>query len=147
MGILVLTKAFSEKAYYNDTIVIKDADKNILWEKPIRDWDKVVKSDIEIILPQNLINEKIEISKSLTFNNKMVLISIVRSMTFSIAEFIDEINNKIVAEENGNFNILDKNYKGNNVIYTINSKEFTLNKHHYFKFKNGDIVKKGDIIA
>lgn len=147
MGILVLTKAFSEKAYYNDTIVIKGADKNILWEKPIRDWDKVVKSDIEIILPQNLINEKIEISKSLTFNNKMVLISIVRSMTFSIAEFIDDINNKIVAEENGNFNILDKNYKGNNVIYTINSKEFTLNKHHDFKFKNGDIVKKGDIIA
>lgn len=146
-GMLVLTKAFSEQAYYNDTIIVKDYKQNIIWEKPTRDWDKVVKSDIKIILPDNLIDEKIQISKSLTFNNEMLLVSIVRSMTFSIAEFIDDVNYKHVAQEDGVFNLVDKNNKGNNVTYTINDKKFTLNKHHDFKFKNGDIVKQEDIIA
>ena len=126
MGLLVLTKAFSDKAYYNDTIIIKDQNKNILWEKPIRDWDKVVKSDIEIMLPNNLLNEKIKIVKSITFNNDMVLISVFRSMTFSIAEFIKDINYKHIVLEDGVFNLFDKNYKGNDVFYTINDKEFTL---------------------
>lgn len=147
IGILVLTKAFSEKAYYNDTIVVKDSDKNILWEKPIRHWDKVVKSDIEIILPNNIINEENKIFKSVTFNNEMVLTSIVRSMTFSIAEFVSDVKYKEIAEENGVFNLVDNNRDQDNVIYTLNNKEFTLNKHHDFKFKNGDTIKQGDVIA
>lgn len=146
-GMLVLTKAFSEKAYYNDTIIIKDPKQNILWEKPISDWDKVVKSDIEIILPDHYINEKIKFNKSITFNNDMVLISIFRSMTFSIVEFIDNVNYKHISQEDGIFKLVDKNYKDNNVIYTIDDKEFILNKYHDFKFKNGDTVKQGDIIA
>lgn len=147
MGLLVLTKAFSDKAYYNDTIIVKDQNKNILWEKPIRDWDKVVKSDIEIMLPNSLINEKIKIVKNITFNNDMVLISILRSMTFSITEFIKDINYKHIVLEDGVFNLFDKNSKGKDVFFTINDKEFTLNKHHDFKFKTGDFVKKGDILA
>ena len=143
-GLLVLAKAFSEKAYYNDTIIVKDQNQNILWEKPIRDWDKVVKSDIEIMLPNNLINEKIKMNKSITFNNEMVLVSILRSMTFSIVDFVRDINNVEIAEENGIFTIKDKSYEVN---FTINEKEYTLNKHYDFKFKNGDAIKKGDVIA
>lgn len=143
-GLLVLTKAFSEKTYYNNTIIVKDQNQNILWEKPIRDWDKVVKSDIEIMLPNNLINEKIKMNKSITFNNEMVLVSILRSMTFSIVDFIRDINNVEIAEESGIFTIKDKSY---GVNFTINDKEYTLNKHYDFKFKNGDTIKQGDVIA
>lgn len=146
-AILILTKAFSEKAYYNNTMIVKDKNQNILWKKPIKDWDKVVKSDIEIILPHNLIKEKIEINKSLTFNNSMMLISILKSMSFSIAELIENVNYKHIAQESGTFTLVDKNYKGNNIAYIINDTEYTLNKHHDFKFKTGDIVKKGNVIA
>lgn len=146
LSILVLTKAFSEKAFYNDTIIVKDKNHNVLWEKPTKNWDKIVKSDIEIIFPDETVNKKIEISKSITFNNYMVLISIIRSMTFSISEFIEDVNKRYIAQEDGILILVDGKYKGNK-IYTLNGKEFTLNRHHDLKFKTGDKVKQGDIIA
>lgn len=145
-GILVLAKAFSEKAYYNDKLILKNPD-HVLWEKAVKDWDQVVKSDIEIILPFDLINEKLHINKMITFDNIQVLISILKSMTFSVTDFIKDTNYKHIAQTNGVFNLTNDSLKSNYIKFTINDKEFILNKYHNLKVKDGDYIKQGDLIA
>jgi hypothetical protein len=81
-NLISITQSFSVKAYYNDSILIKEGN-TILWEKPKKDWDKIVKSDIII----NLYKNKVDINYKVLFSTNMVFISVIRSMTFSFAEF------------------------------------------------------------
>lgn len=83
-----LVRAFSEKAYYNDAIILKFENHNrgnFDWEKQKNDWDKVVASSIEIIIPKiKNNNKKIYYYSRVDFNKLLYLSSIFRSMTFSI---------------------------------------------------------------
>ncbi len=144
--IVLLTQAFSEGAYYNDTMTVKDNNNNFIWEKPTQEWDKVVKSDIEIYLPPNYSAEDLTIKKSITFNNYLVFISIIRSMTFSIVEFLEDINKKYYANSNGVFEVIKKDKKDNTYV-RLDNKVFKFNKYYIFHKKNKDIVNKGELLV
>lgn len=86
-NILNITKAFSKNAYYNDTIQVKLRNGKILWEKPIKSWDKVVKSDIEVLIGSCVATLTYKVS----FDTALYLKSIVRSLTFSATDFLYDV--------------------------------------------------------
>ena len=88
--IIDLAKAFSTKAYYNDTLEVSG---DISWEKPLISWDKVVSSKIKIKLYDSNGEKTHDYYFSVNFDYKLYLISIVRSMTFSALDFLDDSYN------------------------------------------------------
>ena len=88
--IIDLAKAFSTKAYYNDTLEVSG---DISWKKPLKVWDKVVSSNINIQLHNNNGEKAHDYHFSVNFDYKLYLISIVRSMTFSALDFLDDSYN------------------------------------------------------
>ena len=83
-NIEAIVKNFSTTAYYNDTIILKHEDMGTLWEKPTTDWDKVVASHIEIILPKLKSDNHLYYNAQVKFDGYLYFISVIRSMTFSI---------------------------------------------------------------
>lgn len=143
-SLILISKSFSINAYYNDTFVIKNNEK-IVWEKPTKDWDKIVKSDLIFHIPYSYEVNKLKIDQQTSFNHNLFLVSIIRSMTFSIAEFIEDINKKHYSYADGLFKISDKKQK--NIRFEIDNKEFELSKHSNFFINDQEEVQKGDLIA
>lgn len=85
-NIKTIVKNFARNAYYNDSIILKDSLGNLIWKKPVKDWDKVAKSDIEIILPKLKSDETLYYHVYIEFNNFSLFKSIIRSMTFSMLD-------------------------------------------------------------
>ena len=79
-----IVKQFSQKAYYNNALILKHETRGILWEKPTFDWDHVVASNIEIVIPKLKSNDSMFYRVKVGFNFPAYLNSILRSMTFSI---------------------------------------------------------------
>jgi len=83
-----IVRAFSTKAYYNDTLTLKFENKNrgnFDWEKPKREWDKTIASHINIIIPKIKNSQKpIYFYTYAYFDPMYYFISIIRSMTLSI---------------------------------------------------------------
>lgn len=140
----LLIKGFSEKAYYNNILQLKK-DENIFWEKPHQKWDKIVSSEIIINLPNDYLDEKVDFNSNIHFDIYTLFISVLKSMSFSITDFISDINSKEIATEDSVF-FLKKTSK-KYVYFLLNNKEFKINKYSTLHLNNKSNVKKGDIIA
>jgi len=109
-NIKAIVKNFAKYAYYNDTIILKHENIGILWKKPTNDWDKIVTSHIEIILPELNSENHLYYKVYSKFDSYLYFISVVRSMTFSVfdkgAKFF--ITTVITEEERKTFDALHK---------------------------------------
>ena len=79
------------RAYaFINKISIKDSIGNIIWEKPKYKHDKVTTLSVDVKLP-NLSNEqKSTIKIDNVWSNSALMVSVYRSMTFSLAQVIDK---------------------------------------------------------
>ncbi|MDD3594860.1 DUF4145 domain-containing protein [Sulfuricurvum sp.] len=85
--------AFSNKALYNHSLILKDQNNSILWEKS---WDKkaVAGSDINIQISDSSVNTIF----TTYFDYPIFLLSVARSMTFSITDIIPIVYNQGIKE-------------------------------------------------
>jgi hypothetical protein len=166
-NVIGLVSAWKSKAYYNNKLIVIDVKNNVHNLYIDKKWDKVTTSNITIDI-NSYINKKPNAFKlSINFDTKFWLISIIRSMTFSISEIIEDITKVKKAEFSGTATtILKENkydglitinekYKGyyNNTIKKIIIKSndnnippkiYSVGYGDKVLIKNGDIVNKGD---
>lgn len=102
-NIEAIVKKFASTAYYNDKIILKHEKKGLVWKKPSHEWDKVAKSDIEIIIPKLKSKNPLYFDVKTTYSTFLFFQSVIRSMTFSI---IPDISKKII--DNNTTNLTDK---------------------------------------
>ena len=88
-----LVENFSKKAYYNDSLILKHEEGYIIWEKEKTDWDKVVASNIEIIIPKLKSDNILYYDAKVEFDYFAFLNSIFRSMSLSIFDVSKKIIN------------------------------------------------------
>ena len=86
--IVSISKAFSEKAYYNGVLVVKNKDNVLIWEKPIYADSKIVSSNIEIKINDEADKKAFDYAYHVDFNFQAYLLSIFKSMTFSAQDFL-----------------------------------------------------------
>jgi len=125
-NIKTLVKKFSKNAYYNDLIILEHQTRGILWKKPTKDWDKVVASDIQIIIPKLKSNDNMFYHVQVNFEFSSYLLSIIRSMTLSIFDKgIKVLNKNNITKEDRK--ILNKLKNKEDVYY---NKLNELNQHY-----------------
>lgn len=85
--------AFSNKAFYNHSLILKDRNGSIIWEKI---WNKkaVAGSDINI----QIADSSVLTTFTTYFDYPTFLLSVVRSMTFSVTDIAPIVYNKGIKE-------------------------------------------------
>lgn len=89
-NIKLISQAFLKKPSYTNSLIIK-TEEAIIFEKPGNNYPKVIDSNIEIILSNNQNTIK-EYKANVNFNKWNLYHPIVNSMTFSILDIFDKIN-------------------------------------------------------
>ena len=93
-NIVLISQAFINKASYNNSLIIlEENNKQPIWKKPQgKDYPKVIDSNIEIVLSSNQNTIK-EYTANVNFDELNLYHTIIKSMTFSIVDIFDKINN------------------------------------------------------
>ena len=89
-------KIFSKYNYYNDNLFLKGYKRRgnkiqVIWKKDKKDWDKVSLSNINITIPKIKSKDSLIFNSTIIFNNTLYFNSIIKSMTFSIFEWIPKL--------------------------------------------------------
>lgn len=82
----------SKYYYYTTETVVKDSTGNNLWEKERNEHDKVSVLNIEILLPDLATSTTATFSIQDKWSNSNIVLSVFRSMTFSITQLIEIYN-------------------------------------------------------
>jgi len=87
---------FSHYNYYNNTLILKGYKHRsnkieIIWKKDKKDWDKVSLSNIYITIPKIKSKDSLVFDSTIIFDNTLYLNSIVKSMTFSVFEWVPQL--------------------------------------------------------
>jgi len=81
-----IVENFSYNAHYNASMILLHETKGLIWEKPIPKYkrDNVVASHIKIVIPRLKSENDINYNQRVDFDIPLVVVSILRSMTYSI---------------------------------------------------------------
>lgn len=100
------TVIFANNAYYNYKTEVINSNSEVIWSKPVKNWDKVTHSEIEVILPSKNDFSDFYFKGITKFNYSLFIGSIFKSMTFSISDFYDVTYNLGMKEAINNFNTI-----------------------------------------
>lgn len=88
-------KIQERRAYaYTDKIIIKDSRGNFIWKKAEYKHDRVATLSLDVQLPNLIDNHKANIKIDQQWSNSALMISVYRSMTFSLHKVIDKWRDK-----------------------------------------------------
>jgi len=119
-----IVKNFSKKAYYNDKIILNHESGELLFIKAKNKWDKVVASHIYITIPKLKSDNELDYYVHADFDYYLYLISIVRSMTFSIFDKGPKVfndNNITIEDEKLYIKLQEKNKTYTDKIANLNN--------------------------
>lgn len=141
--IFIIMEDFWENGYYVDKISLRHETKGeILLDMQHENWDKVVGSSIDIIIPKLKTEYPLYFQISVKYDYIMYLYSIVRSMTFSLSDYVININTETVTEEDEvrlkNLNKIKEKYYEAKTKYNNLLKQMYMGNIHS---DNSDLIK------